>query len=254
MVAPGLAGFDTIMRLHNAKMIGHPKAIWGVTRGNPIHEAVRGIAKQTGVDFSLDVTINRNHQITSAYAGEMFRVHKAACQVARHSAMQAVDAPFDVVLTTNSGYPLDQNLYQAVKGMSAASQVVKQGGTILCAAECSDGIPSHGRYQEILASASGPKELLEIVNTPGYNRHDQWQVQVQAQIQTKATVKLKSSFLSPDEVRSAHLEPIEDLDVAVAEALASHGPDARICVLPEGPQTIPFVAKARKAVTTKAQA
>ena len=242
MVAPGLAGFETSMRLHNAKMIGHPKAVWGVTHGNPIHDAVRGIAKQTGVDFSLDVTINRNRQITSAYAGEMFQVHRAACQVAKHSAMQAVDAPFDVVLTTNSGYPLDQNLYQAVKGMSAASQVVKQGGTILCAAECSDGIPFHGRYQEILASASGPEELLTMINTAGYERHDQWQVQMQAQIQKKADVWLKSSFLSPDEVRGAHLKPIDDLCEAVEDALQRYGPDARLCVLPEGPQTIPYVS------------
>ena len=70
MVAPGLAGFDTIMRLHDAGMIGDPQATWGVTSGNPIHDAVRGIARQTGVDFSLDVTINRDRQITSAYAGE----------------------------------------------------------------------------------------------------------------------------------------------------------------------------------------
>ena len=245
MVAPGLAGFETIMRLHSAKMIGHPKATWGVTHGNPIHDAVRGIARQTGVDFSLDVTINRYHQVTSAYAGEMFQVHQAACEVARHSAMQAVDAPFDVVLTTNGGYPLDQNLYQAVKGMSAASQVVKQGGTILCASECSDGIPSHGRYQEILASASAPEELLAMINTAGYERHDQWQVQIQAQIQKKAKVWLKSSFLSHDEVRAAHLKPIDDLDMAVEKALAAYGPDARLCVLPEGPQTIPYLSDAK---------
>lgn len=241
MVAPGLAGFDTIMRLHDATMIGHPNATWGITQGNPIHDAVRGIAKQAGVDFSLDVTINRNRQITSAYAGEMFQVHQAACQVAKRSAMQAVNAPYEVVLTTNSGYPLDQNLYQAVKGMSAAAQVVTQGGTIICAAECSDGVPAHGRYQEILASATGPEDLLAMINTPGYDKHDQWQVQIQAQIQMRARVLLKSSFLSKQEVQGAHLEPVEDLSTAVEEALAMHGSQARICVLPEGPQTIPYV-------------
>jgi len=241
MIAPGLAGFETIMKLHDAEMIGNPKSTWGITVGNPIHDAVRGIAKQTGVDFSLDVTINRDHQITSAYAGEMFQVHGAACQVAKHSAMQAVDAPFDVVLTSNSGYPLDQNLYQAVKGMSAAVQVVSQDGTIICAAECSDGVPVHGQYQEILASAAGPYELLDMINTLGYDRHDQWQVQIQAQIQTRARVLFKSSFLSVDEVRAAHLEPVYDLASAVTEALAGYGSNARLCVLPEGPQTIPYL-------------
>jgi len=241
MVAPGLAGFETIMKLHDAEMIGHSKSTWGMTVGNPIHDAVRGIAKQTGVGFSLDVTINRDHQITSAYAGEMFQVHGAACQVAKHSAMQAVDAPFDVVLTSNSGYPLDQNLYQAVKGMSAAAQVVREKGTIICAAECSDGVPAHGQYQEILASAAGPHELLDMINAPGYDKHDQWQVQIQAQIQTRARVLFKSSFLSADEVRAAHLEPVADLDFAVMEALSGYGPNARLCVLPEGPQTIPYL-------------
>ena len=123
MVAPGLAGFPTIMRLHDAPMIGHPNARFAVTEGNPIHDAIREIARLSGVDFSVDVTINRDKRITSVYAGELFAVHKAACAVAQRLAMQPVPSPFDVVLTTNSGYPLDQNLYQAVKGMSAAAQV-----------------------------------------------------------------------------------------------------------------------------------
>jgi nickel-dependent lactate racemase len=241
MVAPGLAGFYTIMRLHNAEMIAHPNSRWGITEGNPIHDAIRQIARQTGVHFSVDVTINRDHKITSVYAGELFAAHKAACAVARRAAMRAVKQPFEVVVTTNSGYPLDQNLYQAVKGMSAAAQVVQKGGTIVCAAECSDGIPEHGQYGEILSSASSPRELLDMICAPGHNLHDQWQVQIQAQIQMKAEVYLKSGYLSPEQVKKAHLTPIDDIEAAVSEALARRGPDARVCVLPEGPQTIPYI-------------
>jgi nickel-dependent lactate racemase len=241
MVAPGLAGFDTIMRLHDAKMIGHPRATWGITEGNPIHGAIREIARQTGVHFSVDVTINRDHKITSVYAGELFAVHKAACGVARRAAMRPVPGPFPIVVTTNSGYPLDLNLYQAVKGMSAAAQVVQEGGTIVCAAECSDGVPDHGEYRNILSEAEGPRDLLEKITAPGYNRHDQWQVQIQAQIQLKAEVKLKSGYLTADQVRAAHLDPIDDLQVAVEAATRKHGAGARICVLPQGPQTIPYL-------------
>src|SRR5439155_25001421 len=104
--------------------------------------------------------LNREQRITAVFAGDLFEEHRHACAAAKRDAMQAVESPFDVVLTTNSGYPLDQNLYQAVKGLSAAAQVVKPGGTIVCAAECRDGLPSHGSYGQVLASQPTPRALL----------------------------------------------------------------------------------------------
>ena len=242
MVTPGLAGIDTVMVLHNAEMLGHPKAIWGVTEGNPVHDAIREAAGMAPPDFSVDVTINRDRGITTVYAGEVFAVHRAACQAAKRVAMRPVDRRFDVVVTTNSGYPLDLNLYQSVKGMSAAAQVVSDGGSIICAAECSDGLPDHGEFRQLLAMRETPQELLDMVNEPGFSRHDQWQVQLQAQIQVKARVLLKSGYLTDEQVRSAHLEPVDDVERAAVECLAGYGPDAEICVLPEGPQTIPYIA------------
>ena len=241
MVAPGLAGLETTMHLHSAQLIGDANSTWGITAGNPIHDAIRQVARQTGVDFSIDVTINRDHRITSAYAGELFEVHRSACEVAKRTAMRPVEEPFDIVVTSNSGFPLDLNLYQAVKGMSAAAQVVRDGGAIICAAECSDGIPDHGEYKKILSEASGPEELLETVCSPGYRRHDQWQAQLQALIQLKADVSLKAGCLTPEQVRAAHLNPIEDVEATVSEMLVRYGPKARVCVLPQGPQTIPYV-------------
>jgi nickel-dependent lactate racemase len=155
--------------------------------------------------------------------------------------MRQVPAPFDLVVTTNSGYPLDQNLYQAVKGMSAAAKIVKRRGTIICAAECRDGLPSHGAYGQVLGSAPTPAALLEMISTPGYAVPDQWQVQVQAQIQSKADVLVKTDGLSPDEVRAAHFTPIEDVEATVRERLRVAGPAATLCVLPQGPQTIPYL-------------
>src|SRR6476659_4147186 len=154
LVAPGLAGLETVLVLHDARRIGHPNATWGVTEGNPIHDDVREIARMVGVQFSVDVTLNRAQKITAVFAGDLFAEHRAACQAATRDAMRAVDAPFDVVLTTNSGFPLDQNLYQAVKGMSAAAKVVRPGGTIVCAAECSDGFPGHGSYRQLLEASA----------------------------------------------------------------------------------------------------
>jgi nickel-dependent lactate racemase len=241
MVAPGLAGLETVLVLHDAQRIGHPNATWGITEGNPIHDDVREIAAMVGVHFAVDVTLNRDQQITAVFAGDLFEEHRAACAAAKRYAMREVGAPFDVVLTTNSGYPLDQNLYQAVKGISAAAKVVKPGGTIICAAECRDGLPAHGSYGAVLASRSSPQELLAMITAPGYSVPDQWQVQIQAQVQMKARVLVKSSGLSAAEIRAAHFEPIDDVSAAVARALREAGRDATLCVLPQGPQTIPYL-------------
>jgi nickel-dependent lactate racemase len=242
MVAPGLAALETVMTLHDAKRIGHPNATWGVTEGNPIHDDVREISQMVPPHFSVDVTLNRDQKITAAFAGALLAEHRVACAHAKQTAMRAVPLPFDVVLTTNSGYPLDQNLYQAVKGMSAAAKIVKSGGTIVCAAECRDGLPNHGSYGAVLASQPDPAALLDMINAPGYAAADQWQVQIQAQIQLKANVFVKTSGLGPDQVRAAHLSPTHDVAASVREALARAGRDATLCVLPQGPQTIPYLA------------
>jgi nickel-dependent lactate racemase len=241
MVAPGLAGLQTVMTLHDVHHIGHPLATWGVTEGNPVHDDVREIARMVPVHFAIDVTLNREQQITAAFAGDILAEHRAACAHAKATAMRQVPAPFDVVLTTNSGYPLDQNLYQAVKGMSAAAKIVKTGGTIICAAECRDGLPSHGSYGAVLASAASPAQLLEMIAAPGYSVPDQWQVQVQAQIQTKARVLVKTTGLKPEEIRAAHFTPIDDVAESVRDTLRRAGPGSTLCVLPQGPQTIPYL-------------
>jgi nickel-dependent lactate racemase len=212
-----------------------------VTVGNPVHDAVRAIAAATRVDFALDVLLNDEQRITRAFAGEILAMHAAACLAAREEAMRPVERPFDIVITSNSGYPLDQNLYQAVKGMSAAAEVVREGGTIICAAECRDGLPDHGSYGALLRSGDSPADLLERIARSPVTVPDQWQVQVQARVQAKARVLLRADGLSSEQVRAAHLEPIDDVGETVA-ALRKSDPDATICVLPQGPQTIPYLA------------
>jgi nickel-dependent lactate racemase len=243
MVAPGVAGLDTVMVLHDARRIGHPKATFGITEGNPIHDDVREISRMTGVHFSLDVTLNRDKEITGAYAGDISVEHPLACAAAKRDAMQGVNEPFDVVLTSNSGYPLDQNLYQAVKGMTAAAQIVRTGGTIICAAECRDGLPNHGVYKEILSSQPSPQHLVDMINAPGYSRPDQWQVQIQAQIQLKAQVMVKADCLDDEALRGAHIQPVRDVAAAVRNALEAAGPRSTLCVLPQGPLTIPYLTQ-----------
>ena len=241
MVAPGLAGLETTLVLHDARRIGDARATWGICEGNPVHDDVRAIAAATGVDLALDVLLNGDKAITRAFGGSILEMHAAARAAARSEAMRAVDTPFDIVVTSNSGYPLDQNLYQTIKGVSAAAGIVREGGTIICAAECRDGIPDHGNYAEILASGDSPAALLESIAASPVTIPDQWQVQVQARVQQRARVLLYSGGLSDEQVRAAHLEPIDDISETIAQLLREQ-PDATIAVLPQGPQTIAYVA------------
>ena len=203
---------------------------------------MRAIASSTGVDYALDVTLNHDKQITAAFGGELLAMHARARRAAREIAMQPVSQLFDIVVTTNSGYPLDQNLYQAVKGMSAAANVVKPGGLIICASECRDGLPDHGLYAQLLTEADSPAELLELLSTSAQTRPDQWQVQIQARIQQRARIAVKADGLTGDQLRAAHIEPCHDIAKAVDQERRRVGDGGRICVLPQGPQTIPYLA------------
>jgi len=243
MVAPGLAGLDTVLTLHDARRIGDQRAVWGVCEGNPVHDDVRAIAAATGVDYAFDVVLNREQRIITAFGGDILAMHEKARDTVREISMRPVDGLFDVVVTTNAGYPLDQNLYQAVKGMSAAATVVKPGGLIICAAECADGFPDHGSFRQVLASEPTPKALLAAIEARSTTVPDQWQVQILARILDRARVGVHSAFLTDAQLRTAHLFEVPDIAAAVRAELEARGPDARVCVLPEGPQTIPYVAE-----------
>ena len=241
-VLPGIAGQRCVLENHGAEMIGHPRATWGVTEGNPIWEEMCEVALMTSPTFLLNVSLNRDKRITGVFGGDLLGAHAEGTRFVGGNALVPVAAPFDIVITSNSGYPLDLNLYQAVKGMSAAAQVVKPGGSIIIAAECWDGIPDHGEYGQLLQMASSPEEILAMVRSPGLCRQDQWQVQIQAQVQMKADVYVKSLYLGAEAVERAMLRPCASVEETVAGLLDRYGPDATICVLPEGPMTIPYVA------------
>ena len=233
---PALAGSESVLTNHGYSMIGDPRATWGVTDGNPIWEEMREAARLIEPLFLLNVTLNTEGQITGVFAGDVVAAHRQGCGFVRDSAMMAVEKPFDVVVTTNSGYPLDQNLYQTVKGMQAARGIVRAGGAIIMAAECSDGVPSHGRYAELLAKTQSPEAALEMLRQPGFSAQDQWQVQIQAQIQSHAHVYVYSDGLSDDEIRNAHFTPTRSIETTLAEL----APD-RVRVLPQGPLSISYL-------------
>jgi nickel-dependent lactate racemase len=239
-IMPGVAGLQTVMSNHGARNLGDPNSTFGITKSNPIWEEMRDIALRAGPSFLLNVSLNEQRQISGVFAGDLLATHRIGCEYVRRSAMQEFAAPFDIVVTTNSGYPLDQNLYQAVKGMSAGARLLKPGGTLILAAECREGVPANSSFDQLLRSAASPAELLTLLAMPGCRRPEQWQAQIQALIQRQARVLLYSS-LADEIVRAAHLTPCHDVGAAVNELLAGYPGSARVAVLPQGPLTIPYL-------------
>ena len=245
-VLPGVAGFDSIMDNHSYEMLNHPLATWGRTEGNPVWEEMREVADMTRPDFLLNVTLNREHGITGVFAGNLWEAYGRGVALAQRAAMVPVDAPYDIVLTTNSGYPLDINLYQAVKGMSCAAEIVKRGGSIVMAAECREGVPDYGEYRNIVHEAGSVQGILEMIGQPGFRRQDQWEAQLQARVQQVAEVYVYSDYLSDEEICGMLLHPCRDLTATLTALTERYGPKARLCVLPEGPQTIPTIGTQKK--------
>ncbi len=239
-IFPGVADIASIMRYHDARMIGDEGSTWGRLEGNPTQRRIRHDGALIPLDFCINVTLNRRREITGIFIGDPIAAHEAGCAFSRETAMVPCDARVPVVVTTNSGYPLDQNLYQAVKGMSAAAQIVSPDGYIVAAARCNDGFPEHGNFKRLLFEHDSPQALLETITAPGFSLFDQWEAQILAGVLLKARVGLYSE-LPADDVRRAHLEPVDDVEDAIASELERIGRDAPVVVLPEGPMTIPYV-------------
>ncbi|HEX9829425.1 MAG TPA: nickel-dependent lactate racemase [Bacteroidota bacterium] len=241
-IMPGIAALETISSNHGYRNIADPRATFGVTEGNPTWEEMHDIALRAGRSFLLNVALNNDKEITGVFAGHLLESHKVGCEFVRESAMQRVAEPYDIVISTNSGYPLDLNLYQTAKGISAAALIVKEGGTIIVASECCEGIPPHSDFERLLHSVHGPDELLHLLSHSAMPVPEQWQAHIQARSQQRATVLLYSS-MSDEDVRAAHLIPCHDIAQEVQTVTDRLGTDVRIAVLPQGPLTIPYLAQ-----------
>lgn len=237
---PGMASLETVRNNHSLRMLDNPNTRWGHTSGNPLWEDVMEAAELAAPLFLLNITLNKDKEITGVFAGELREAHSRGCAFAKETVMAPLKEAFDIVVTSNSGYPLDLNIYQSVKGMSAAERVVKEGGSIIVVAECWDGIPEGSDYETILKSVDKVESLMEFIREHEPELQDTWQVYFQAMVQMKADVFLYSK-LDPETVRSAHLKPVSNINSLILELVEKYGPDTRICVLPEGPHTIPYI-------------
>lgn len=241
-VMPGVTAIETIQHYHRAEIIGDIRSTWGQLQGNPTQELVRDYGRLCPIDFLFNITMTPEKAITGFFCGDPIAAHEAGCRHIRAESMVPVPRAYPIVITCNNGFPLDQNLYQAVKGMSAAAMIVEEGGLILQASECRDGFPDHGNFKRLLFEHADAASLLEAVNAPDFHEFDQWEAQLLAMVRVRARIGLRS-LLPAEEVRRAYLEPVDDLAEAVRRELEKRGPRTPIAVLPNGFATIPYLSR-----------
>ncbi len=238
-VAPGLAGVETMRSAHGPAML-EDNVGPGIIDGNPFHEDLLEIARLAGVDFLVDVSIDRARRITGVFAGDLEQAHAAGMRAVEHEVRVDLDAPADIVITSAGGYPLDATFYQSIKGLTGALNVVCRGGTVILAAPLNEGIGSE-EFQQLLRTARGNDEFMARITTPGFFRIDQWMVQHLCQVLRKAQVVLVSTGLTADVVRTLMVSPASSVEEALRDALPRYGPRPHVAVLPQGPYVLATV-------------
>lgn len=239
-IIPGIASIDTVIRVHGFDLIADPLSTWGTVEENPIRRELEGMVQHCPPHFMINVTLNSAKEMTGIFVGDYIAAHRQGCLRAKEEAMQPVPHLFPLVVTSNSGYPLDQNLYQTVKGISAAARIAEPGGTVLIASECSDGLPDHGNFGALMRAGHSADDILRnIMNLPE-EPLDQWEAQVYAYLMKEYEIQLYCS-MSPATVRACKLQPVADLQEAAEAAIRKLGQRPRVAVLPDGPLTIPCV-------------
>jgi nickel-dependent lactate racemase len=242
-VVPGVAGLETVLDFHSARLIGDPRATWGDLEGNPLQQMTRDLVALMPPDAIVNVTLNGRREITGVVCGHYVAAHRLGCERARAAATVTVPAPFPVVVTTNSGYPLDQNFYQTVKGISAAARITAPGGAILCASACSAGLPPEGEFARLLRRPVAAEQLLAEILASPRTVPDQWQVQILLQCLRQARIYLHSELSAADQA-ATRLENCADLSATLAAwPRPAGGGRVRVAVLPLGPLTIPCLAR-----------
>jgi len=241
LVAPGLAGEETIKRLHSPLFMRDPRVIEGSFPDNPLHHELLEIARMARHDFLVDVALTRSRQIAQVFAGDPTIAHAAGVEFVRNSTLALLDEPVDAVITTSAGYPLDLTYYQSVKGVTAASHIIKPGGTILLAAACQEGLGSPEftrfvrRFPDARACLDATANEAVVI--------DQWQLEKLALVAQKARLAFCTPGI-PIEDRAYLWGPVFEEPAEAVEALCAELPrGASVAVIPEGPYVFSQLAR-----------
>lgn len=242
LICPGIAALETVGAWHSPRFLEHPRAQAGSLEGNPVHEENTWIARRAGCDFIVNVVLDEHRKIVHAVAGDMEEAFLQGVRFVDTMVRDSVSQPADIVITTSAGYPLDATFYQSVKGMVAAEPIVKPGGTVILAAEISEGIGS-AEFRRIFDENRTLEEFMERIMGQDYFRMDQWQIEEMAKVRRKARIVVVTNGLTPEQLARLYVESAPSVEEAVADCLRRYGPQATIAVMPKGPYLIAEVAQ-----------
>ncbi|MED5447966.1 MAG: nickel-dependent lactate racemase, partial [Planctomycetota bacterium] len=217
LICPGLAALETVKVWHGPDFIEHPKADCGILDGNPVHEENTAIGQMAGCDFIVNVTLDEQRRVTGVVAGDMIDAFQEGVELIRGVVTAEVSEACDVVVTSSAGYPLDTTFYQAVKGLTGALPIVKEGGRIIIAAGLSEGVGSP-EFQSLFEENSSLEVFMERILGKDYFVMDQWQLEELAKVLRKAKVTFVSDGLTAQRLGELFVEAAESVEDAVADA------------------------------------
>jgi len=238
-ICPGISYMDMFKHFHGPDILESPNASNAVLKGNPFHEESTEIAKKAGVDFIINVTINKNKEITGVFSGDLEEAHRSGAEFCLNSSRYIVNREADIVITSGGGLPLDATLYQAVKGMVGAIPAVRKGGMIIIASQCIEEVGSP-EFIELITQERDPDKFMEKICGKNYFKIDQWELEELYKARRKAEIYLYSECIDKNkyDIPASTLKIVDSIQEAVNIGLQKYGQDAKITIVPEGPYVI----------------
>jgi lactate racemase len=241
LVMPGLAAYETVKHWHCPKFLESPSATNGVVDGNPVHAESLAIARMAAPDLIVDVTLDETNGMTGVFTGELEAAWRAGVAFAARHVRAVVSQPADIVVTSCAGYPLDATFYQAVKGMVGALPAVKPGGTIVIAAECSEGVGS-ADFTRALFETTDLEAFVQLISQPGIFVPEEWEIEELAKAARHAHIVCIARGIPAETLARCFVTPATTVEEGVRDAIARHGPDSTLLAIPRGPYVIPYVS------------
>ncbi len=240
-ILPGISSYKTMTFMHSFAMIDHPNVTNCKLEGNPFHAAGEKVAQLAGVDFIVNVIINKQRKLVGIFAGHHTEAHQAGCKKVEQMSVQKVAKPVDLVITSAGGYPLDATFYQVSKGLIAASDLIREGGSIIIACECREGLGSV-EYCEMVREGCSTEEFVAKRCNPENFEIDQWCLQTTYQALAKASnVYVYSPYLEEKELKDIGITKIDDIQAAITKLTMDH---QSVAVSHEGPYVVGLVDEA----------
>ncbi len=236
LIAPGLAAQETIKVLHSPKFMRDTRAVEGSIEDNPLHRELLEIARIARHDFILDVALARDRSIAGVFAGDSEMAHRRGVDFVSQVLLETIDEPVDAAITTSAGYPLDLTFYQCIKGVTAASHIVKPGGAILLAAACTEGAGAP-EFTEMLRGGESDAAFLQRIKDAPVTV-DQWQLEKLALVTTRQRLLWHVPGLPADLHAGLWGRSFPTLESAIAELSTTLRPGATVAVIPEGPYVL----------------